>query len=292
MTARRTAEQDARLARTQAERTRADERALVEVRELIAEAQRFGARADIGSLERQLAGLRERVARGEPLGDAVEELRGRVVGLRTAAAGHRTDDRAAVLVGLERRFSATGPDGAALDADGHRSCADLLGRLRAATGPDARVRFEALLGTVEHALTRHEATVADAVRAAEQQALAEAARQARAEQERAVAEAAERERAEALEAALAEAAERLDVVRPAAAGVVDTVSGLGDPGLADEIEGALRAVTEALAARSAAGALTAVAELEEGSPTRRPGWTNWSWPTTGAATWWRRSGTP
>ncbi|MEV8545976.1 hypothetical protein [Streptomyces sp. NPDC051572] len=262
LTARRTAEQSARLARTQAERTRADERALVEVRELIAEAQRSGARADIGSLERQLAGLRERATRGEPLGDAVEELRGRVVGLRTAAAGNRTDDRAAVLAGLERRFSATGPDGAALDADGHRSCTELLGRLRAATGPDAQVRFEALLGTVEHALTRHAATVAEAVRDAEQQALAEAARQARAEQERAAAEAAERERAEALEAALAEAVERLDVVRPAAAGVVDTAGGLGDPGLADEIEGALRAVTDALTARSAAGALTAVAELE------------------------------
>ncbi|MFF0017384.1 hypothetical protein [Streptomyces sp. NPDC005374] len=262
LAAERAAEQRLRLTRAQAEQSRADERGLDEVRELIAQAQQSGARADIGSLERQLAHLRERVARGEQLGEAVEELRGRVVSLRTAAAGNRTDDRAAVLAGLERRFSATGPDGAVLDADGHRSCADLLERLRAATGPGLQVRFEALLGTVEHALARHATTVTEAVRAAEQQALAEAERQARAEQERAAAEAAERERAEALEAALAEAAQRLDLVRPAVEGVMDTAAGLGDPGLADEIEGALGAVTEALSARSASDALTAVAGLE------------------------------
>ncbi|MER6026461.1 hypothetical protein [Streptomyces sp. NPDC001851] len=256
--ARRTAERSARLARAQAEQTRADERALEEVRELIAEARRSGARSGTGALERQLAGLRERAARGERLGDAVEELRGRVVSLGPAASGDRTDDRAAVLAGLEHRLTAAGPDAATLDADGHRRCADLLGRLRTAAGPGQEVRFEALLGTVEHALARHAATVADAREAARRQALAE--------QEREAAEAAERERAEearaARELALAEAAERLGVVRPAAEGVLDSAADLGDPDLADEIGDALRAVTDALTARSATEALEAVAGLE------------------------------
>ncbi|MGV4981609.1 hypothetical protein ACVB8X_00480 [Streptomyces sp. NRAIS4] len=263
LAARRSAERGARLAQARAEQTRADERGLDEVRELIAEAQRSGARDGIGSLERRLAELRERAARGERLGDAVEELRGRVVGLHPTAAGDRTDDRSAVLAGLERRLSAHGPDGAAVDADGHRRCTELLGRLREATGPGQEVRFEALLGTVEHALARHAATVAQARDAVERQALAEQEREAAEAAERERTEAAERERAEAaLELALAEAAERLDVIRPAAEGVVDTAADLGDPGIADEIADALRAVAEALTARSAPEALTAVAELE------------------------------
>ncbi|MFE9068537.1 hypothetical protein [Streptomyces violaceusniger] len=271
--ARRTAERGARQAVARAEQSRADERGLHEVRELIAEAQRSGARADIGSLERRLAELRERAAQGEQLGGAVEELRGRVVSMGPAAAGDRTEDRAAALAGLERRFSATGPDGATLDADGHRRCADLLDRLRAETGPSGEVRFEALLGTVEHALVRHAATIAEAREAVERHVLAEQEREAAEEQRREAAEAAkaaERERAEAAEAALelvlAEAAERLDVVRPAAQGVVDTAADLGDPGLADEIGDALRAVTEALTARSATEALRAVADLEARLP--------------------------
>ncbi|MGW0708037.1 hypothetical protein ACWD4G_19130 [Streptomyces sp. NPDC002643] len=273
LAARRAAERDARLDRARAEQSRADERGLDEVRELIAEAQRSGARADTGSLERRLAELRERAARGERLGDAVEELRGRVVSLEAQTAGNRTDDRAGALAALEHRLAATGPDGAALDADGHRHCTELLDRLRAATGPDQRVRFEALLGTVEHALARHTATVTQVRETAERQALAEQRRET-AERERAEAaearEAAERERAEearaALESALAEAAERLDVVRPAAEGVVDTAADLGDPGLADEIGDALRTVTEALTARSATEALEAIAELERRLP--------------------------
>ncbi|MFF2852035.1 hypothetical protein ACFVT5_37755 [Streptomyces sp. NPDC058001] len=65
-----------------------------------------------------------------------------------------------------------------------------------------------------------------------------------------------------LESALAEAAERLDVVRPAAEDVVATAADLGDPGLADETKDVLRAATEALTARSATGAIEAVAVLE------------------------------
>ncbi|MFD0413815.1 hypothetical protein [Streptomyces sp. NPDC127108] len=267
---RREAERDARLARTRAEQNRADERGLDEVRVLIEEAQRSGARSDVSSLEGQLAELRGRVARGEQLGDAVERLRGRVVSLRPAAADGPAGDPAAVLADLERGFTATGPDGAALDADGHRRCAELLDQLRAAAGPDRRVRFDALLGTVEHALARHAATVAEARAAAERHTRAEQERKALQQEQEQEREAAERQRAEAaaaaLELALTEATERLDVVRPAARGVVDTAAELGDPGLADEIGDALRAATEALAARSATEALTAVSDLEHRLP--------------------------
>lgn len=252
LAARRAAERGAVQARARAERTRADERGLEEVRGLIAQAQRSGARTGIGALERELADLRERVAHGEQLEGAVEELRGRVVGPRPVADDHNgRTDRAAVLADLEHRLSAVGRDGAALDADGRQRCADLLGQLRAATGPGQEVRFEALLGTGEHAIARHTATVTEAREAAELRAVAE--------QERGAAEAA---REAALELALAEVAERLDVLRPAVDGVLDTAADLGDPGLADEIRDALRTVTDALTARSATGALGTVADLE------------------------------
>ncbi|WP_241989891.1 MULTISPECIES: hypothetical protein [unclassified Streptomyces] len=91
----------------------------------------------------------------------------------------------------------------------------------------------------------------------------------RAETERVRAEA-ERDRAEAERAAvdqiLAEAAGRLAVVRDAADGVVGTAADLGAPGLADEIGDAVHAVTDALARRSAAEALEAVASLEDRLP--------------------------
>ncbi|MFD9880879.1 hypothetical protein ACFWZT_05405 [Streptomyces alboflavus] len=268
--ARREAERDAQRARARAEQSRADERGLDEVRALIEEAQRSGARADVSPLEEQLAALRGRVARGEQLGDAVERLRGRVVGLRPAAADSAADDPASVLAGLERGFAATGPDGAALDADGHRRCTGLLDQLRAAAGPDRQVRFDALLGTVEHALARHAATVTEARAAAERHTRAEQEREARQQEQEQEREAAERQRAEAAaaaqEQALAEAAERLDVVRPAARAVVETAAELGDPGLADEIGDALRTATEELTARSAAEALTAVSDLEHRLP--------------------------
>ncbi|MEL3947473.1 hypothetical protein [Streptomyces sp. LNU-CPARS28] len=268
--ARRDAERDARLALARAEQSRADERGLDEVRALIEEVQRSGARADVSALEGQLAALRGRVARGEQLGDAVERLRGRVVGLRPAAADSTGDAPASVLAGLERGFAATGPDGAVLDADGHRRCTELLDQLRAAAGPDRRVRFDALLGTVEHALARHAATVTEARAAAERNTRAEQEREARQEEQEQEREAAERQRAEAAAAALeqdlAEAAERLDVVRPAARAVVEAAAELGDPGLADEIGDALRTATEELTARSATEALTAVSDLEHRLP--------------------------
>ena len=282
----RAAERDAAVARAHAEQGRVDERGLDEVRDLLAGARRSGAgaAAEIEALAGQLARLRERAAGGERLGGAVEELRGRVVNLSPAAAGDGPQDSATVLAGLERRLSAVGTDGAALDPDGHRRCTELLDQLRAAAAPDRQVRFEALRGTAEHALTRHASVVAQAREAARQESAearqreaAEAARQESAkavaaaeEAERARAAAAERQRAEeaerervaALELALAEAGERLGAVRAPAQGVVDTAAELGDPGIGDEIGDALGRATAALAARSASAALAAVAEVE------------------------------
>ncbi|MFJ3308174.1 hypothetical protein ACIPSA_34820 [Streptomyces sp. NPDC086549] len=267
--ARRQAERDAQVARTRQEQAGAEARRLDEVAELIARTSAPG--AELGSLERRLAQLRERAARGEQLGDAVEELRGQVVVLR--AAGERPaprTDRAGVLAGLERRLAETGEDGAAHDAEGRQRCLELLDRLRAATGPGQEVRFEALLGTVEHALVRHTTAVAHAAETVRRQAEAD---RERAEQERrraearaaeqAAAEEAERERAQALEAALAEAADRLGVVRKGAEDAAADAVELGAPGLADRVEGALRAVTDALSARRAPEALAAVEALEE-----------------------------
>ncbi|WP_344291172.1 hypothetical protein, partial [Streptomyces synnematoformans] len=282
-TARRDAERDAARARARAEQSRADERGLDEVRTLLDEARRSGAPAGLDDLEGRWAGLRERAARGEQLGGAVEELRGRVVSLGPPEAGAAgTEDGAAVLAGLERRFAAAGADGAALDPDGHRRCTDLRDQFRAAAAAVRRVRFEALRGTAEHAFARHAAAVGQAreaaareageappragEEAAEEAAEAEAEAGAETEAKTVRAEAAERERAEAVEAALelalAEAAERLDAVRPAAEGVVDTAADLGAPEIADDVADALRTATEALAARSAAGALAAVAGVE------------------------------
>lgn len=253
LAARRGAEHGTLLARGRAEQTKADERGLDEVRELVSDARQSG--ADIDALERELADLRERASRGEQLGGAVEELRGRVVSHRPTAVGNRTEDRGAVLAGLEHRLSANGPDSAALDPDGRRRCAELLDQLRAAADADRQVRFEALLGMVEHALTRHSGTVSEVRETAELEA---AEQRAHAQSERERAELAEA----AVELALAEAAERLDVVRAAAVGVVDNAADLGDSGLADGIGAALRAVTEALTARSATEALRAVTDLE------------------------------
>ncbi|MFW6723502.1 hypothetical protein ACHZ98_25775 [Streptomyces sp. MAR4 CNY-716] len=266
----RAAERDAAVARARAEQGRVDERGLDEVRDLLAGARRSGAGAgaEIEALEGQLARLRERAAGGGRLGGAVEELRGRVVNLSPAAAGDGPQDSATVLAGLERRLSAVGTDGAALDPDGHRRCTELLDQLRAAAAPDRQIRFEALRGTAEHALTRHASVVAQAREAARQESAEAAAAAEEAERERAAAaereraEEAERERVAALELALAEAGERLGAVRAPAQGVVDTAAELGDPGIGDEIGDALGRATEALAARSASAALAAVAEVE------------------------------
>ncbi|MFI8962606.1 hypothetical protein ACIGO8_10850 [Streptomyces sp. NPDC053493] len=262
---RRRVRQDAHAARLREDQGRADSRRLDEVEGLLRPLREAPDRlAELAVFEARLAELRG--ALGGPaaaggLGAAVEELRGRVVTVVEATAGASAaaaarPDPYAVVRELRDRLAALGADGAALDAAGATECAELIGRLGAvAAEPGAEVGFEALLGTVEHALARHADTVA---RAAEQAA-------ARAEEaEEAAARAAEEEsaRQEAERAALAEALDRFGVVEESARSAVRDAEELAAPDLAAEAGEALRAAVAALDAGAAAAALDAVAALE------------------------------
>ncbi|WP_405959318.1 hypothetical protein OG239_35695 [Streptomyces sp. NBC_00868] len=266
LAARRAARQEAHAARSRQEQSGADARRLAEVGELL---DRVRAQdSEVRVLREQLDLLRGRAGRAEDLGGAIEELRGRVVLLgREGEAPGRGAGHGAVLAGLEERLARIGPEAREHDQQGYRHCVDLLGELRAATGPGGETRFQALLGTVEHALARHAATagerVAEELRQAERER--EAARQAEEvaaerEADRQAAVEAERER---FAAVLAEAADRLGVVRESVQEAAAEALELADPELAERIEAALTAVTEPLATGAAADALTAVAALEE-----------------------------
>ncbi|MGE7384497.1 hypothetical protein ACQKM2_03190 [Streptomyces sp. NPDC004126] len=266
LAARRAARQEAHAARSREEQSGADVRRLAEVGELLG---RIGAQdSEVRDLREQLGLLRARVGRAEDLGAAIEELRGRVVLLgREGGAPDRGAGHGSVLAGLEERLARIGPEAREHDRQGYQYCVGLLGELRAAAGPGGETRFRALLGTVEHALARHAATAGE--RAAEELRRAdrarEAARQAEEsaaarEADRRAAEEAERER---LAAVLAEAADRLGVVRQSVQDAAAEAVELADPELAERIEAALASVTGALAAGAAAEALTAVAALEE-----------------------------
>ncbi|MET8751786.1 hypothetical protein ABZW32_17035 [Streptomyces sp. NPDC004667] len=277
LAARRAARQEAHAARSRQEQSGADARRLAEVEGLLGRVR--GQDSEVRVLRERLDLLRDGVGRAQELGPAIEELRGRVVLLgREGEAPDPGAGHGAVLAGLEERLARIGPEAREHDPQGYRRCVDLLGELRAATGPGGRTRFGALLGTVEHALTRHAATggeraaeellragrAREAARRAEESAAGrEAERQARAEaRARAAEEAAEAER-ERLAAALAEAADRLAVVRQSVEEAAAEAVELADPELAERIEAALTAVTGPLAAGSAGDALTAVAALEE-----------------------------
>ncbi|WP_328928951.1 hypothetical protein OG429_33235 [Streptomyces sp. NBC_00190] len=266
LAARRAARQEAHAARSRQEQSGADARRLAEVGELL---DRVRAQdSEVRVLREQLDLLRGRAGRAEDLGGAIEELRGRVVLLgREGEAPGRGAGHGAVLAGLEERLARIGPEAREHDQQGYRHCVDLLGELRAATGPGGETRFQALLGTVEHALARHAATagerVAEELRQAERER--EAARQAEEvaaerEADRQAAVEAERER---FAAVLAEAADRLGVVRESVQEAAAEALELADPELAERIEAALTTVTEPLATGAAADALTAVAALEE-----------------------------
>ncbi|MFD8022129.1 hypothetical protein ACFV6G_17065 [Streptomyces lavendulae] len=270
LAARRAARQEAHAARGRQEQSGADARRLDGVEELLDRVRRQ--EAGVRALREQLAQLRGRVGGAGELGPAIEELRGRVVLLGgEGEAPNRGAGHGAVLAALEERLAGIGPEARGYDQQGYRHCVDLLGELRAASGPGGETRFRALLGTVEHALTRHAATGGE--RAAEELRRSERAREdARQAEERAAeaaaareadrlaAEEAERER---LAAALAEAADRLGVVRHAVEEAAAEAVELADPDLAERIGAALAAVTGPLAAGAAAQALTAVAALEE-----------------------------
>ncbi|WP_314246865.1 hypothetical protein [Streptomyces sp. DSM 40907] len=266
LAARRAARQEAHAARSRQEQSGADARRLAEVGELLGRVRAHD--FEVRVLRDQLDLLRGRADGAEDLGPAIEELRGRVVLLgREGEAPGRGADHGAVLAGLEERLARMGPEARGHDQQGYRHCVDLLGELRAATGPGGETRFRALLGTVEHALARHAAAAGE--RAAEELRRAERAREAAQQaQEIAAGQEADRQAAaeaerERLAAALAEAADRLGVIRQSVREAAAEAVELADPGLADRIEVALAAVTDALAAGAAADALTAVAALEE-----------------------------
>ncbi|MCX5107814.1 hypothetical protein OOK13_04640 [Streptomyces sp. NBC_00378] len=263
----------ARLLRDQAG---ADGRRLAEVRELLDQVRTDGLEAQ--ALRQRLDLLQGRVDRagipgGHPggaadgLGGAIEELRGRIVLLvGEARESGRGADHGTVLAGFESRLAGIGPEARDRDPQGYQQCVGLVGELRAATGPGGETRFQALLGTVEHALARHAATAGE--RAAEALREAERARETqRQAEERAVAQEAARQAArdaeqERLAEQIAEAADRLGVVRQAVQEAVAEARELAEPELAERIEAALTAVTAPLAAGAGAAALTAVAALE------------------------------
>ncbi|MFE9386666.1 hypothetical protein ACFYMO_26110 [Streptomyces sp. NPDC007025] len=233
--------------------------------------------AELVAIEERLIQLRGEARGGEPLGGAVEELRGRLVLLSSRGNAPQPDaGYDTVLARLEQQLAAIGPDGARHDPEGRRACTELLDQLRAAAGSGAETRFAALLGTVEHALTRHAGT---ARRHADQERLREAEERRRSEEHvaaRMAAEVAAEEAAEAAKAAeaeetavherraaaLVEAADRLGVVRGSAEAVAGEARELADPDLAARVERALHTVTGALGAQAAEDALEAVGALE------------------------------
>ncbi|MFE9334240.1 hypothetical protein [Streptomyces sp. NPDC006925] len=280
---RRASQQEAHASRVRQEQAAADSRRLDEVSALLTRvrtAEPDAPTAELAAIESRLVQLREEAGRGEQLGGAIEELRGRLVLLSSSGdapqpgAGYDV-----VLAGLEQRLAAIGPDGAAHDPEGRQNCTDLLGRLRAAAVSDAETRFAALLGTVEHALTRHAGTAQhladqERLRAAEEGRREEEQAAARAAAEEAVEEAAETAKAEDAEdaeetavherraAALVEAADRLGIVRGSAEAAAAEARELADPDLAARVERALHTVTGALGAQAAEDALEAVGALE------------------------------
>lgn len=263
---RRAARDQAHAHEVRQEQAAADVRRLAEVRELL---DRIRAEeSEVRALRRRLDELQAGVGRAEDVGGAIEELRGRVVVLgRDGEPPGRDADQETVMAGLESRLAGIGADARAQDPRGHRNCVDLLGELRAAARPGTETRFRALLGTVEHALARHAATVEE--RAAEERRRAERALEAEREaRERAdVQEAARQAESEAererLAATLTEAEDRLRVVRGAVEEAADEARELADRELAERIEAALAAVTDRLAAGAPPEALAAVAALED-----------------------------
>ncbi|MER5486472.1 hypothetical protein ABT024_25125 [Streptomyces sp. NPDC002812] len=263
---RRSAQQESHAAGVRREQADADARRLAEVRQLLgrARAEDSGVRV----LRERLDLLQSRVERGEDPGRDIEELRGRVVLLtEEAGASGRNADHGAVLAGLEERLAGIGPQARESDPEGHRRCLDLLAELRAAAGPGAQTRFQAMLGTAEHALTRHAATVGE--RAARERRRAEEAREAqlqaeeRASEQEAARQAALEAEQERVTAMLTEATDRLGVVRQSVAEAAAEARELAAPELAERIEAALTAVTSPLAADAPKEALTAVAALED-----------------------------
>ncbi|MFH9369012.1 hypothetical protein ACH4K8_25415 [Streptomyces anulatus] len=269
---RRRVRQETRTAELREEQGLADARRLDEAEALLAPLRDAPAHAtEIVSLERRLRDLRTGLGGSRPLGGDIEELRGRIVVAAGATAGRAgTGDRPGaetVLRELRRRLADLGADAPARDPAGARECSELLDRLRVlGEQPDAGTRFEALIGSAEHALARHARTVAHEVEQATARAREEALRAERealrAEEEAVLAQEERAAREEAERAALAEALDRFGVVEDGARDAVHDAAELGAPDVTASVEQALRAAAGALDARNVRAALAAVADLE------------------------------
>ncbi|MCM2422617.1 hypothetical protein [Streptomyces sp. RKAG293] len=248
------------------ERTRVGAAELAEVTDLITGLRGVVDPGVVSELESEAAGLAEHLRVG-----GVRTVDGATASLRTRVLRHQEAMRARLapqegpelIAGLEARLAAARARAAVLDPGGHADCGRLLAELRAAFEQGATVRFQALRGTVEHALRRH----ADAVARAE---AAERAEAERAEDRRERGLAQEALRAEAAEQAeqhraeaLAEAAERAELSRPAVIAAIADATEAGDRSLAVELTQAIRAVDTAAAAGDLGQALDAVAGLEQ-----------------------------
>ncbi|AUG76303.1 hypothetical protein CFP65_1404 [Kitasatospora sp. MMS16-BH015] len=183
---RRAVERDGRIAAHTELRRAAVGRSLQEVAGLITEVRGRTDPDTMFDLDARLSELRTRLrlSPDAALGAAVEELRGRVITLRHAAApGVTAEDRPSQLAELEQRLTTIGP----ADPAGRVRCEEQLGRLRTALAEGQDLRFDALLGSAEHELARHAGAVA---REEDRQARALAAEAAAAERAEAAAAAA------------------------------------------------------------------------------------------------------
>lgn len=282
--AREQAEADARGRRMQAE---ADARDLAQVRALLERARAVpGAAPELSGAAAELDRLASGVGGHVALAAAIEAVRARVVELTHTPGPAAADaDRPAQLATLAARLDSLGAEVAARDPEGRAACESLLARLRDANVPGAETRFDALLGTVEHALTRHAATAAALLSAAPANTLAaspggSAARvapgvepghpgSALAAQDQQIPGGAASPVAEPDhptsgpgELELAEAADRWEVVRGDAENAVADARDLGEAGLAERLGSAVRAAGDVVAGRDGVGALEAVELLE------------------------------
>jgi len=162
-----------------AERATAEQRAAIEARlaslsviiAALDSADPAGAR-DAAVLAADLAAFQHTVtsAAGGALAASAREaerLRERAIALRGQAQGasDQAAARHAVLTALRERLADPGAEGRLLDPAGYDRCDGLLNRLAAAAREEG-VRFEALRGTAEHALTGYAERAVTAIGAA------------------------------------------------------------------------------------------------------------------------------
>jgi hypothetical protein len=149
-----------RLRAERAERSVADGRAAITARLAAVGAMTAAAPGDreMAAVAAEVAAVRGRVA-SAAAGDLAgyrrdtERLHEQAVAVSARADGTAAEEagRRALLAALRERAAAPGETAARLDRDGYQRCADLLAQLDA-VARDPGVRFEALRGTVEHAV--------------------------------------------------------------------------------------------------------------------------------------------